>query len=300
MAIAAGMKEIAQDIVSTREDRLKGVAGMKEETQGSIKALQASRKKSAHEFGEELARNRASRKREVKVVVGATRSTIKSLHASRGKESSQMHQELASGLAELKAEVGERMGEAQRAVIDMHSQREAMGTELRQDLAQSRSGMEAEVAELLKDAEKLVNGFQKARKQTGNKLRNDLAQARADSQSQVQGMRSDFRGAQAEVKADLAEAAIAWQGVAKTKTARSGGAKAVPKEDKKEEVKAKVSKLEGKLLAAIKEHRDGISLEGAAQSLGVNRVRLGRASRSLLDKGRILKRDKRYFPATGK
>ena len=150
MAIAEGMKAIVQEIASTREDRLKGVAGMKEETQDSIKALRGSRKKAAHEFGEELARTRASRKREVKAVVGGARSTIKGLHASRGKESSQMHQELASGLAELKAEVGKRMGEAQRAVIDMHSQREAMGTELRQDLAQSRSGMESEVAELLK------------------------------------------------------------------------------------------------------------------------------------------------------
>ena len=295
MAIAEGMKAIVQDIASTREDRLKGVAGMKETTQDSIKALRGSRRKAAHEFGEELARNRASRKREVKMVVGGARSTIKSLHASRGKESSQMHQELASGLAELKSEVNKRMGDAQRAVRDMHSQREAMGTELWQELAQSRSGMESEVAELLKDAEKLVSGFQKARKQTGNKLRKNLAQGRADMESQVQEMRSDFLGARAELKADLAEAAIAWRGLAHT--TQGGGAKALPKE----EAKARVNEnIEGKLLAAIKEHRDGISLEGAAQSLGVNRVRLGRASRSLLDKGRILKRDKRYFPATGK
>lgn len=148
-----------------------------------------------------------------------------------------MHQELARGLAELKSEVNKRMGDAQRAVRDMRSQREAMGTELRQELAQSRSGMEAEVAGLLKDAEKLVNGFQKTRKQTGNKLRMDLAQARADSQSQLEEMRGNIRRAQADLRAELAEAAIAWQGLAKT--AQSGGVKAIPKV---EEGKAKVSK----------------------------------------------------------
>jgi hypothetical protein len=111
-------------------------------------------------------------------------------------------------------------------------------------------------------------------------------------------MRGNFLGARAELKAELQEAAIAWQGLAKTP--RSGGAKAVPKEDKKEEVKAKVSKLEAKLLAAINKHPEGITLQKAAQMLGVIPVTLGRPSRSLLDMGSILKRDKSYFPATGK
>lgn len=85
MGIASGMRDLTQDIASTREDRMNGVAGMKEGTQDSIKALRGSRRKAALEFGDELARNRAGRKREVKMVVGGARSTIKSLHISGGK-----------------------------------------------------------------------------------------------------------------------------------------------------------------------------------------------------------------------
>jgi len=51
-----------------------------------------------------------------------------------------------------------------------------------------------------------------------------------------------------------------------------------------------------KLLAAIEEHIEGITLAKAAERLGVAPIALGRVSRILLDKGKIRKLDKRYFP----
>ena len=117
MAIAEGMKAIAQDIASTREDRLKGVAGMKEETQDSIKALHASRGKEATQMHQELAHGEAARK----------------------EAGNKLRRNLARGLAELKSEVNKSMR-------DMRSHQEAMGTRLRKELADYVHGIKSEVA----------------------------------------------------------------------------------------------------------------------------------------------------------
>ena len=62
------------------------------------------------------------------------------------------------------------------------------------------------------------------------------------------------------------------------------------------EEKVRVPDLEANLLAAIRKHPMGITLAEVAESLGVVPIVLGRAARSLLEKGKIRKRNKIYFP----
>jgi hypothetical protein len=58
--------------------------------------------------------------------------------------------------------------------------------------------------------------------------------------------------------------------------------------------------LETKMLAAIGEYpAGGMTLADLANTLGVAPVVLGKASRNLLEKGKINKKNKLYFPADG-
>ncbi len=57
-----------------------------------------------------------------------------------------------------------------------------------------------------------------------------------------------------------------------------------------------VPEYEIKMLAAINEHHEGMTLAGIADSLGVAPIVLGRAVKSLVDKGEIRKEEKLYFP----
>ena len=89
------------------------------------------------------------------------------------------------------------------------------------------------------------------------------------------------------------------QGLGSTMQAKRGVTKTPPK------VAAPVAKeeipdLDAKLLAAVNEHRTGVTLVEAAESLGVAPIVLGRASKGLLKKGTIRKKEMLYFPVSAK
>lgn len=145
------------------------------------------------------------------------------------------------------------------------------------------------MGDLLKGARDLVTGLGKSRRETGKKLRKDLAGGKADRTSAVKEMRGDFRNSQAAVRGAVGEARAAWQELGRGKPAKKSALKvAAPgavMAEAGEVVPAEESPdLEAKLLAAITEHPQGITLTEVAEGLGVVPVVLGRASRKLLDK----------------
>jgi len=294
MGIGSAMKELVQDIASSRKDRVERVGEIKEEAkqvrgaaQDLIRTFQSSRKQGAVRLRKDLAQDKASRKS------GVT-GMLKDLRNSRREEGARMCQELAHAAAELRSEV--------KGMLEgFCSDRKEMGSELRKELAESSSTRKSEVGELLKKAQDLIKDFEGSRKKTGSELRKELAQGTADRKSEVKKMRHEFGRAQAEVRGDLKEARAAWQGMATTKGARVKVTRVKPPvvEEEKAEVPVAeegVPDLEAKLLAAIKEYSSGVTLVEVANRLGVVPIVLGRASRRLLDKGEIRKENKLYFP----
>ena len=115
-------------------------------------------------------------------------------------------------------------------------------------------------------------------------------------------MRKDFRESQSGVRAELQEARAAWQGLAATRVKIASKVK--PSVAAEEAVEVAIAEeeapdLETKLLTAVNEHPNGITLAEVANSLDVVPVVLGRAARSLLENGKIRKEDKVYFPIAG-
>jgi uncharacterized protein YicC (UPF0701 family) len=269
MGIATEMKNLTQDIASSHEDRLKRVGEIKEEA---------------------------------KQVREEAQGLVKGFQNLRREEGVKMRKELAQGVTNRRSEVSGILADADQAIRGFRSHRKGMGSELRRELARSRATSKSEVGKLLKNAQGLISDFQGSRKKTGNELRKNLARTRADRESQVSDMRTDFREAQSEVRGELREAKAAWQGLAATRVKMASKVKPSVAEEEAVEVavaEEEAPDLETKLLVAVNEHPNGITLSEVANSLGVVPIVLGRAARSLLENGKIRKEDKVYFPITG-
>ena len=275
MGIAAGMKAITQDIVSSHEDRMRRVGEIREEAseargeaQSLIMGFEASRQETSRQLRSDLSRDKAKMGAEVRAMRSGFQSS---------------HKEMSSALKKDLAEHTQGVrGEAARMRQEIGASHQDMSRKLRKDLAQGAAACKTEVKGILND-------FQKSHKQTTEQLRKELANYGRGIKSEVAGMLQETRG-------DLGEARTAWQGLASTMPAKRSGAE-IPQ--KAETLAAEETiDLEAKMLAAVNEHPEGMTLADIADSLGVAPVVLGRAVKSLVDKAEIRKEEKLYFPVS--
>ncbi len=311
MSFATEMRKMTQDIAYSREERERAIAGIKEESQQMkaeaqrvkeeaqelVMSLKATRGEESTVLRKELAQQEDQRSREMKKM-------LRGFQFSRKADGAQMRSELAREMDELKAEVHKLKKDTQNALEDFSSQRERMTEEMQKELSQSRSSIKREVEQHLRNVRKFLQSQQRSRKQAGRQLRKDLAQSKFDIVSEVKQMQDDFNKVQAEIRADLKEAAAIWNNQAHVigMTGRTKPKKkkemAVTQVAGREEMpeKPQPRNLEEELLKAIEEQHSGITLSKAAENLGVAPIALGRHSRTLLDKGKIRKAAKLYFP----
>jgi hypothetical protein len=149
-------------------------------------------------------------------------------------------------------------------------------------------------------AQNLMKEFQRTRKKAGIQLRKDLAKETAQRKSEVNKIKQDaqrtIKGFRTQRKSTRAKQ--------KKELTKSEQPKAKPPvSDEKVELPVageEATDLEAKLLAAINEHPNGITLTEIAENLGVVPIVLGRASKSLVESGKIFKEDKLYFPVVSK
>ncbi len=272
MSIAAGMKDIVQDIVSSRDTRVAEVKGLREEANEMLGSFEASHKKMGAQLRRELADDKAKMGAEVKAMRSGFQSSRKEMSSVLKKDLAEHTQAVRGEVARLRQEIG--------------ASHQDMSAKLRKNLAQGLAARKSEVHVILND-------FQRAHNQMGTQLRKELAH-------NDRGIRSEVAGMRQETKADLGEARAAWQEL--TRGVKKAAVKATPKVVRAEVEKAapveeETPDLEAKLLAAIKEHPEGITLTEVAESLGVAPIVFGRVSRKLVDGGKIRKEDKAYFPA---
>ncbi|MBI4285887.1 MAG: hypothetical protein HY670_08350 [Chloroflexi bacterium] len=315
MGIASSMKELTQDLASSREDRAKVVDQIRAEAKRAagearnlIRDFQTSRQETGAELRRNLAQDKTSREADVKQILEEAEQLLKNCQTSRRKQGSQLRRELAQGSAKRKSTVGSVLKAARQTVLTFRAQRREAGNQLQEGLARGRAGRESAVGELRKGAQEMVKGFARSRKEAGETLRRDLVQGRAARESAVKAlvtsvneMRKGFRQTRAALKADIGEATAAWRKLTRDRPARKSHVKAAPEAAGVAEVaEAEIPDLEVKLLSAINQHSQGITLTEVAESLGVVPIVLGRVSRRLLDEGKIRKEDKTYFPVAGR
>ena len=134
MPIAAGMKEIAQGIVSSREVRVAAVKGLKKEAAEMLGSAGASRdemgaqlRQVAAQLRQDLAHDKAKMGAEVK----ALRSGFQGSHKKMG---THLRKALADYDHGIESEVAGMLGA-------FEASRDEMAAQLRQDLAQLRKGL---------------------------------------------------------------------------------------------------------------------------------------------------------------
>ncbi|MDP2729835.1 MAG: hypothetical protein Q8O55_05080 [Dehalococcoidales bacterium] len=318
MAIASSMKDLAQGITASREDRVKTVKKLQEEarhltgeTRTTMREIRAARKLASGQLRDDLARNEADRKAEVSKIRGDAQGLVKGYQASRKESGSLLHEQLTQETNEMRSELKKVLGDARQTIRNFGTQRRQAGIQLREELSHSQASRKIAVAELTKDAQDMVREFAKSREKDGKTLRKDLARARADSESAVKAikaeadeMRTGFRNSRADVIGDINEARAAWQELTRGKATKKSAVKATSEAVKIEVAEAVAAEeespdMEAKLLSAINSHPEGITLVEVAESLGVVPIVLGRVSRKLLNEAKIRKEDKVYFPVTG-
>lgn len=299
MGIASEMRSLAQDIASSRQDRVKRLREMREEVSRAreeakdlIEGFQTSRRETGVRLRNELTRDKAQRKSEAKGILKEAQDILRNFTTSRNEISAQLREELSKVMADRRSEVSETLR-------GFKASRQKMGSEVKKELSQSRSRAKSEVAQLLGNAQTLVKDFGRSRREEGNRLRKELAKNRAERESGVKQMQSDFRKARSNLKGELREAAGAWRELVGIKAQPKAKVRE-PEEVPEARIPRGIADLEAKLLAAVNEHPEGITLPEVAYSLGVVPIVLGRASRNLLDKGKIRKKEKFYFPVAGK
>jgi len=273
MGIAAGMRTITQDIISSHKDRIMKLGEIREEAnqakgeaQSLIMGFEDSRQETSRKLRRDLARDETKMRGEVQTMRRGFQTSHKEMSSALKKDLAEHTQGVSSEAARLRQEIG--------------ASHQDMSAKLRKSLAQGAAACKSEVKGILND-------FQKSRQRTGIQLRKELTNYDRGIKSEVAGMRQ-------ETMSDMMKARAAWQGLASTMPAKRSGAE-IPQ--KAETLAAEETiDLEVKMLTAVNEHPDGMTLAGIADSLGVAPVVLGRVSKSLLDKGKIRKEEKLYFP----
>jgi len=274
MEIAAGIRDIVQDIVSSREVRVAEVEGLKKEANEMLGSFEASHKEMSAQLRRDLAQDKAKMRGEVK----AMRSGLAQGVAARESEVKGMLHEFQGSR--------QQMGAAQRKELAQHK------TEVGVEVKAMRSGLAQGVAARESEVKGMLHEFQRSRQQMGAAQRKFLTDYDRGIKSEVAGMRQ-------EIIADLREARTAWQALASNGHAKRSGAEIIPQE--KELVDREGPRdLEEKLLAAVNEHPKGITLTEVADNLGIAPIALMRAVKSLLDKKIIRKKHKYYVPASAK
>jgi len=355
MGITPGMKDLAQEIISSYEERVKSIGGVKKEVQQAkketwewLKQVDADRQITRQQLLNDLAQNRKDREEDVKAMRAdfqkdrfetrdALMKDLAQARKDREKDVQAMREEFLririETSNEMKKDLAQARKEREEEAKAMRDDVQAMRNEFRRDLKKTKTTLFNDLAQNRKDREEDVKAmredFRKDRFETRDALMKDLAQARKDREKDVQAMREEFLKIRTSTQEDLKEAALVWSELIKTMAAKKSGEKVIikekseetlpPPETRKESVAVKsqvpttkeevpmaesiveegIMDLEDKVLSIINQHPNGISLVDIAEKLGVVPVVLGRSSRSLLEKGKIRKEEKLYYPVIG-
>jgi hypothetical protein len=150
MGIAAGIKDITQDIVSSYDARVAEVGRLKKETEEMLDSFEASQEKMGAQLRRDLAQDKAEMEAEVKAMRTGFQSSHKEMSSALKKdlvghtravkdEAAKMRKKLTQGVAKRKSEV-------KGMLKDFGSSHKQMGAQQRRELADYDRGIKSEVA----------------------------------------------------------------------------------------------------------------------------------------------------------
>ncbi len=236
-------------------------------------------------LGEEMASSYTDRVKRVATIAKETAATLKGFQ-KENKEREKMVSGLLAGFRE---------------------EEEKMAEELRSTLSKNEADRvkeaQAEIRVRVDAVGGLLKGFHIAHEKMSTALRKTLSANETkrlkETQAEIKKRVEDVKGLLAGFQEEREKLASAWQNLVSLME-RTRGGKVVVKLEKvpKKEKVAKgpaLSAKERKIVAAVRENPDGITLPEIAYIMGVPFITLARNVKSLAGKKVIRKKDSRYF-----
>jgi hypothetical protein len=213
------------------------------------------------------------------------------------RESMEFHKDLVEDKIKRRAEAEQMRRFVRELQANFRQYRKEAIEQLTAGLQEDYRKRKAETESILKEAKNLILQYRREREDEAVKLHSELIASDAERRGDVAHMRHEFRRAQSGVRSDILTAAAAWRRIPKTgirKTEERRRVETIQEEEPVDEDGADA--LEEKLLAVINEHPEGITLSEVADSFGVVPIVFGKASKRLIEAGKVRKEDKYYYP----
>jgi len=217
-----------------------------------------------------------------------TQDQLRELYSAHQTMAREVKADLAKGYSDLTVSVVSQLN-------DLANAHQQMARELRADLAKRCSDLDEAEGQRKKEAEQEVG----QRKSDVAQRKSDVAQHKGDVAAQLK----EYRDKQARARA-------VWQELTTTGPAKRGGGTAlaeapepapiekatgVPGPGATEEMAPQILDLGGRVFDYLANCPGGVKLAKMEQEFGLSRIKMARAVRTLMDEGRVEKRDLLYF-----
>lgn len=269
MALARSMKEVAEEIQSSREDRSERLRELQDQV-GSLRheflEEQRSRDEERREdfsaFWEQIGNSNADLRKEVRQFLGNVPEKVIEENLRRLEAFTSFLDQLEDQKADRREALGTFLDEIQDDLDDA-----------REELESKRDQLEACFADLIEE----IQGEEENRRDGFRSDWSDLLDDRDDRNEELDDLRSETRNLLNELRQERIEAARIWS---------DPGIKT-----QKEELTMKE-----KLHRLIKVRPDGVTLTEAAEELDTAVVALSSSANALVEEGKVRKEDKTYYP----
>jgi chaperonin cofactor prefoldin len=276
------MRSLAEEIVRCYEDRIAGIAQI---------------------------RDTATQLRET------VRTDLKEFRDSRTAMGWELRADLARSVADRKSAVSTELKELNRTLEELNSTRGAMSTRLKADLARGVADRRSDLGAMLKGFDVELKELDRTRGAMSKKLKADLTRGVADRKGDVGAMRKGFDAELKEVRTVLAGGRDEWQKLTATMQAKIGvlvvevkPPKAIAPLQVEEvteeeavaraevaEVTPEIAALRDRVFEYLANHPDGTRLVELEKEFGLPRIKAARVIRTLTDENKVGKRGSLYF-----
>lgn len=253
---------------------------------------------------EEIAASYAERRRTLEELRKETRDCrrealveLERFRTELQRESMEFHRDLVEDTTKRREQVEYMRRSVGVLQANFRKDRKEAVEQLKAELQEDSRKRKAEIEGILKEAKNLILQYRRERENVAAELHSELAHSGTERRNEVAQMRHEFRRVQSGVRSDIQAASDVWRRIPKTKIHKKEEQKPAETIQVEEPVDEEGAiALEEKLFAVISEHPEGITLSEVADSFGVMPIVLGKASKRLIDAGKVRKEEKYYYP----
>ena len=284
------MRSLTGEIVRSYEDRIVGIAQLRETVKMDLKGFQDSRTAMAKELRADLAKGEEGRLGEAR----ALKQELVRGVAERKSDVSTMLKEFDDSHATISKELKADLSKVAPALREAESERKRTSTqeisERKSDVGTMLKEFDKEQAAMSRELKADLSKVAPAIKQDESERKRTATQEIAQRKSNVGTMLKEFHEEQAGVRDE-------WQILSAIMQEKRGGPmiKMEPPVEEMAEITPETAALRNQVFEYLANHPDGTRLVELEQEFGVARIKMARLLKNLMDENKVEKQELLYF-----